>query len=59
MSSLGSGVRDILDAFGLSAQEEKVVATIRMRFVKHFTPDTNISLEFVQDATIGIGKPEI
>jgi hypothetical protein len=45
MSSLGPGMTEIFDVFGLLAQEEKVVATIRRRFEENFTPDTNISLQ--------------
>jgi hypothetical protein len=56
VSSHGPGVTEIFDAFGLSAQEEKVVATIRGTFYarqEYFTT----KVEFVQDVTIG--KPEI
>jgi hypothetical protein len=45
MSSLGPGVTKIFDAFGLSAAEEKVVATIRRRFEEYCTPNMNISLQ--------------
>jgi hypothetical protein len=45
MFSLGPEMPEILDVFGLSAEEEKVVATIWRRFEGHFTPVTNISLQ--------------
>jgi hypothetical protein len=37
MFSFGPGVTEIFDAFGVSAKEEKVVATIRRRLGEHFT----------------------
>jgi hypothetical protein len=45
MSSLGPGMTEIFDAFGLSTVEEKVVATIRRKLEEHFALDTNISLQ--------------
>jgi hypothetical protein len=37
MSRFGPGVTEIFDAFGVSAKEEKVVATIRRRLEEDFT----------------------